>query len=113
MGRVADYRELLKQILSRHAELINQASDEAVKTFTLFDETHDQYMLFRSGWRDKKRISRAIIYARLQDGKIWVEEDWTENGIATELLDKGVSNKDIVLGFRHPDIRPLTQFSVV
>ncbi len=43
---------------------------------------------------------------------IWIEQDWTENGIATELLKAGVSNEEIVLGFRHPKKRPMTEFAV-
>jgi len=42
----------------------------------------------------------------------WIEQDWTEKGIATELLESGVPNEDIVLGFRHPERRPLTEFAV-
>jgi hypothetical protein len=44
--------------------------------------------------------------------KIWVEQDWTEPGIAVELLKSGVSKDEIVLGFRNPKKRPLTEFAV-
>ncbi len=50
------------------------------------------------------------LHLRFND-KIWIEQDWTENGIATELLEAGVPNEDIVLGFRHPERRPLTEFA--
>ncbi|MEN8221606.1 MAG: element excision factor XisI family protein, partial [Pseudomonadota bacterium] len=39
-------------------------------------------------------------------------QDWTEDGIATELLKAGVPNNEIVLGFRNPKKRPLTEFAV-
>ncbi|MEZ4707425.1 MAG: element excision factor XisI family protein [Caldilineaceae bacterium] len=42
----------------------------------------------------------------------YIEIDWTEEGIATELLAAGVPNADIVLVFHHPIVRPYTEFAV-
>lgn len=47
------------------------------------------------------------------DGKIWVQYDGTEEGVATELVDAGVPKVDIVLGFRHPSVRQYTEFAVI
>jgi hypothetical protein len=44
--------------------------------------------------------------------KIWIEEDMTEDGIATYFLEQGVPREDIVLAFHPPFIRPLTEFAV-
>ena len=44
-------------------------------------------------------------YKRLKDGKISVEEDWTKEGIANELMRAGVPASDIVLSFNPPDLR--------
>ena len=41
-----------------------------------------------------------------------IEEDWTEEGIATDLLEAGVPHEDIVLAFHPPEKRPLTDFAV-
>ncbi|MEG4275678.1 MULTISPECIES: element excision factor XisI family protein, partial [unclassified Microcoleus] len=40
-----------------------------------------------------------------------VEEDRTEDGIATDLLQAGVSCEDIVLAFHPPRLRPFTEFA--
>lgn len=77
-----------------------------------FDEEHDQYLWLQVGWLHSHRVHSITLHLRLHDGKIWIEQDWTENGIATELLKAGVSNDEIVLGFRHPKKRPLTEFAV-
>ncbi len=47
----------------------------------------------------------------LKDGKIWIEEDRTEDGIATDLLQAGVSCEDIVLAFHPPRLRQFTEFA--
>jgi hypothetical protein len=36
----------------------------------------------------------------LIDNKIWIQQDETEDGIASDLLEAGVPKEDIVLGFR-------------
>ena len=40
------------------------------------------------------------------------EEDWTEEGIATELLREGVPKEDIVLDFHDPETRKFTDFAI-
>ncbi|BAU11123.1 FdxN element excision controlling factor protein [Leptolyngbya sp. NIES-3755] len=52
------------------------------------------------------------IHSSLVGGKIWVQYDDTEEGIAGDLMEAGVSRDDIVLGFRHPKLRQHTGFAV-
>ncbi|MBV7334508.1 XisI protein [Chloroflexi bacterium TSY] len=54
-------------------------------------------------------VKRTSIYSY---GKIWIEIDWTEEGIATELVAAGVPKEDIVLAFHHPSMRQYTEFAV-
>ena len=59
----------------------------------------------------KHREFSVTVYLRIVQGKIWIEEDWTKQGIADQLLEAGVLPEDIVLGFQHPDKRCLTEFA--
>ena len=52
------------------------------------------------------------VYVRIRDGKFWIEEDWTEDGIATDLVRAGVPKEDIVLAFHEPKLRQYTDFAV-
>jgi hypothetical protein len=113
MGTLNDYRELVKELLNRHKMMANQQEGRyPLESQTIFDEVNDRYMLFRTGWWDKKRVHNATLYVRLEGGKIWIEEDMTEDGLASELLEAGVPKDDIVLAFHHPEVRPLTEFAV-
>jgi len=61
------------------------------------------------------RIPRFVpcpIHIEIQNGKIWIQRDFTEEGIANQLLEIGVPKTDIVLGFRAPYVRQFTEFSV-
>jgi hypothetical protein len=82
-----------------------------VETAVICDDTHGEYLLMRVGWRGETRVHRPVFYLRLKDDKIWIEEDWTQDGIATDLIAAGVPHEAIVLGFQLPELRPLTEFA--
>ena len=46
-----------------------------------------------------------MIHARIKDGKIWVEQDWTKHGIINDLLDAGVRPIEIEQGSISPMLR--------
>jgi hypothetical protein len=45
-------------------------------------------------------------------GKLWIQRDGTEKGIAADLERAGVLKEHIVLGFRSPEVRPHTDYAV-
>lgn len=98
--------------MQNHSDLLNRSTIENVQTQAIFDEARDHYMLFRSGWQNKQRIHIPLLYVRIADHKLWIEEDYTEDGITTELVAADIPKAAIVLGFRHPDICPLTEFAI-
>jgi len=113
MDKVDKYRQLIKQILTRHIELVNRQPVPGVESVLIIDEERDHYLWLNVGWSRGERVDGITVYARLRDGKFWIEEDWTEDGIATELVREGVPKEDIVLAFHEPEMRPYTEFAVV
>ena len=83
-----------------------------VETVFLCDESQDSYLLMDIGWRGKQHVCNPILFVRIRDGKFRIEEDWTEEGIATDLLGAGVPKEDIVLAFQHPSTRAYTEFAI-
>jgi len=112
MDKLNRYHQLIQKILQHHEILANKAPEEPIEAHVICDYERHRYMLFDTGWWNKKRVRKPTIYIRICNGKIWIEEDWTEDGIATDLLAAGVPKEDIVLAFHHPDMRPLTEFAV-
>ncbi len=43
---------------------------------------------------------------------MWIEKDNTEDGVALEVVQAGVPKSHIVLAFRSPEVRKLTEFAV-
>ena len=115
--KLTNYRRIIKQVLTSYLELINRStSTNSTSTNeendVVFDEERDHYFVQTIGWDKTGRVSETTIYVRLRHSKFWIEIDWTEHGIANDLLVAGVPKDDIVLAFHHPDLRPLTEFAV-
>ncbi|MBI3957413.1 MAG: XisI protein [Chloroflexi bacterium] len=110
MEQIRGYRSIVKRILSEHAE--QMPSHGKVETVPLFDESHDQYAVLDLGWDRLGRVHAVILHIRLLNGKVWIEQDGTEEGVAEELLKAGIPKEDIVLGFYRPERRAITEFAV-
>jgi hypothetical protein len=92
------YRQTVERILSDHAAIPYSFGD--IQREVVFDRAHDRYLLMLSGWDRDKRIHGALIHIDIIDGKIWIQRDGTEDGVAYELLEAGIPQERIVPGFR-------------
>src|SRR5690349_672857 len=112
MDKLNRYRALLRRIVSERAAIIDRQPVSGQDTCVVFDTEHDHYILLTLGWREQSRVRGASLHVRIKNGKFWIEEDLTEEGIANQLMEAGVPKEDIVLAFQHPEMRPLTEFAV-
>ncbi|MBE9115168.1 XisI protein [Lusitaniella coriacea LEGE 07157] len=112
MDKVEHYRSLIEKILTEYHQQFSQAASPEVEMLLAFDEARDQYLWFQVGWTSEERIKGISVHIRIKNEKIYIEEDWTEEGIANELLREGVPKEDIVLAFHDPESRKLTDFAV-
>ena len=113
MDKLAEYSQLIKHILTEYIELCNRHPNPDIETFLIADEAKAHYIWMNLGWQNGERITGMTVYVRIQDCKFWIEEDWTEDGIATDLVRAGVPKEDIVLAFHEPKMRQYTEFAVV
>jgi hypothetical protein len=111
MDRLKHHRKIVREVLTEYHQL-NEKSDSTTESALAFDEVRDQYLLLLMGWHKDERIKSVMIHIRLKDGKIWIEEDWTEDGVATDLLQKGISREEIVLAFHPPHVRQYSEFAI-
>ena len=112
MDKLTQYRAIIKRYLSELADIIMRQPTPGVESLCVFDEARDHYLLLKTGWSQGHRVRGVTLFIRLRNGKIWVEEDWTEEGITFKLLNAGVPKEDIVLAFQSPAMRQLTEFAV-
>jgi len=112
MDTITKYRTIVKETLTKHADFANQHITNGLESHVILDDINNRFLLLHTGWQEDKRIRSIMAYIRLVKDKVWIDEDWTEDGIASDLLAVGVPKENIVLGFRHPDMRPYTEFAV-
>lgn len=111
MDKVTHYRQLVVQTLSKYAELLNRSASATQTATVVSDQKSDHYLLTLLGWRGNYRIKGNVVHIRLSDGKVWIEEDGLEQGIAPDLIAAGIPKDDIVLAFYHPALRAMAEFA--
>jgi XisI protein len=116
MDQVEGYRNYIQQLLSERAERSMKRSSTSslnVEAQTIFDRDHDHYQLVYVGWkRNGCRDYGCLLHLDIKDGKIWVQYDGTEGGIAHQLVELGVPKTDIVLGYQPPELRTHSNFAI-
>ena len=110
MEKLEKYREAIKKVISEYGQYQLAYGDS--RTELIFNRDGDNYLLFRVGWNDWKRIYGCIMHFDIIDGKIWIQYNGTEVGVAEELLALGVPKEDIVLGYHSPYMRQFTEYAV-
>jgi XisI protein len=110
MDLVSVYREAVERVLTVYTQ-IPYAYGE-LRCEALFDRDHDRYALITLGWNAGKRVHFPLVHIDIIGGKVWIEKDNTEEGVATELVQAGIPKSQIVLGFRSPEMRKHTEYAV-
>jgi hypothetical protein len=108
---IEQYRQYIRHLLSKRQKRASMSRKyEEYEVQTIFGEQQDHYQLLYVGWRGNKRDFGCILHLDLKDGKIWIQHDGTEVGIANRLVEMGVPKQDIILAFHEPYIRQFTEF---
>ncbi len=102
-------RNTVERILTEYAEFLG---DDGISVCELvFDRWHDRYLLVEAGWENGHRIYGTLLHVDIKDGKLWIQHDGTEDGIADELVTAGIPKERIVLAFRPASLRAHTEFA--
>jgi len=110
MDKLAQYRQYVQTLITRYAE--DDVSDDEVEVQLICDTERDHYQWMNVGWEHLNRIYQTIIHIDIKDGKIWLQQNLTEENPAEELVEMGVPREDIVLGLQPPYKRPYTDYGI-
>lgn len=110
MATLDNYRQIISDILTEYTKVPYAYGD--IQFETVFDFQNDRYLLMIVGWENEHRTHGCLIHIDIIDGKIWIQRDGTERGVANELIKVGIPNDKIVLGFRSAEMRKYTEFAV-
>ncbi len=104
-----NYRDLVQKILKAHTD---NHTDNETEVQLIFDLERDHYLVMLVGWNDQRREYSSLIHIDIKDEKIWIQSDGTEVGVANELVEVGIPQQDIVLGFKSPFKRQFTEYAL-
>lgn len=105
-----DERKVIEDVLLEYTKIPYAYGD--FHTEAVFDRQRDRYLLVNVGWDKQRRVHGTLVHIDVIDGKIWIQRDGTEAGIATELHAAGIPKERIVLAFRPPEVRKHTEYAV-
>ena len=108
--RLDIWRDIIERVLTDYAAIPYSYSQ--VKKETVFDRAQDRYLILIVGWEGHRYEHGCTVHIDIIDGKIWIQRDGTEDGIALELENAGIPKTSIVLGFKPPEVRPMTGYAI-
>lgn len=109
MDKIENYRNIVEKVLHEYAVIPYSYGE--IERRTMFDRQKDVYMLYIVGWDNDGRVHGIISHLDIIDGKIWIQRDGTEDGIADDLEREGVPKSDIVLAWHEPELRKYTEYA--
>lgn len=109
MDKLENYRCQIEKIFREYTTI--PFSYGEITCEAIFDRLKDSYLLMAIGWKKGRRIHSCLAHLDIINGKIWIQRDGTENGIAADLESAGVPKSDIVLAFHEPEIRKYTEYA--
>ena len=110
MDSLVRFRGVIQRILTDYTKIPYAHGD--IQFETIFDRESDRYLVVILGREKTRRVHGCLIHVDIIDGKVWIQRDGTEEGIANELIQAGIPKDQIVLGFRSPERRRLTELAV-
>jgi XisI protein len=110
MAKLEEYRDRVRQILIKYSQY--KPSYGEIEIEQVFDTERDHYQIISVGWNNQKRVYSTMIHLDIRNEKVWIQQNTTEIDIASELVEMGVQEDDIVIGFHTPKMRQLTNFAV-
>jgi hypothetical protein len=108
MDALNAYRSAVLNVLAEWKEFLQSGPEFYLDL--VVDPVRDRYLLVEIGWDKGYRIYAPLIHIDIMGGKVWIQHDGTEHGVARELAAAGIPKEDIILGFHSEPAPPLTYF---
>jgi hypothetical protein len=93
-----DFKECVKQLLCQYEYL----KDEDSEVELIFDDERMRYMALWVGWHKYKRVHQCIVHIDIVGDRIFIQCNDTEDSLVAELVERGIPQENISLGFIHP-----------
>ncbi len=112
MERVTFFQNIIHEVIEDYLSELRQPANKDIEFMPIADTNKNHFQIIAMGWEGYKRVFNLLFHLDIIGDKIWVQEDKMEYSITERLVEKGVSKKDIVIGYFPDYHRPYTEFAV-
>lgn len=110
MDKLAQYREIVRKVILEYAT--HKPYHGQIHVEAIIDTERDHYQVVHVGWDGVRRIHGCTVHIDIIDDKVWIQYDGSSDPVAEALMEAGIPQEDIVLGFHPEDLRQYTGFAV-
>ncbi len=110
MDRMRNYTAIVRSVLRELADRFPPNDD--VTAELILDDAAGHYELMLVGWEGDDRVHGCVVHMDVRDGKVWIQHDGTEDGLASDLVAGGIPKDHIVLAVHPSYERPYTGHAV-
>jgi hypothetical protein len=112
MDTIKKYQDAIMSILEDFASRPFSYTPTVEKQI-IADKERNRFMVVGFGWEEPEKLSYStFLHFAIINGKVWVQQNWTEIPVAKRLMEQGVPQSDIVLGFVPEFYRGETEYAV-
>ncbi|MEM9885277.1 MAG: element excision factor XisI family protein [Bacteroidota bacterium] len=111
MDQIERLEEIVLEVL--HEFMAAWQYDTPAPYHLVVDKEVKRYVLFEMGFEKRKFYHITLFHLAINNNKIWIYEDKSEQGLADLLLSKDVQSDEIILGYFSEAYRTFTDFAVV
>ncbi len=91
----------------------NKIANNGLEKQLIVDKERNRFQVIVFGWENgKSLVNTTLLHFEIKNGKIWVQQNWTEVEVAKELMSRGIPKDEIVLGFLPELMRAETDYAV-
>ncbi len=112
MERVTFFQNIIHEVIEDYLSELRQPANKDIEFMPISDTNKNHFQIIAMGWEGYKRVFNLLFHLDIIGDKIWVQADKMEYSITERLVEKGVSKKDIVIGYFPDYHRPYTEFAV-
>ena len=98
MEKLERYQKILTEFVEDFAKS-PFSIQKGLENQALIDTKHNHFQVVTIGWDKNSFVYNPILHFDIKDEKIWIQQNWTDVLLDTELTKMGVDKNDIVLGF--------------
>ncbi len=109
MDKLSTYRSIIGDLLTQYS---GKPSHGKIDPEIIIDAEQNHFELMHVGWDGSRRVHGSVLHIDIIDGAIWIQHDGTSYGVAKELVEAGIPQESIVLGFRPPHVRKYTGYNI-